>query len=438
MTEQLAAVFNSAVGMLPMFAGTLVGTVHRDHRLPTRPPATPGSAGSGAATPTGRRCSAPGIHGGNFGQLAGAAEVSMSTLDARVPIGGLYGDITYPVTSPLAITMGFAASRSGAGQLRRRHGGLDGGQATGAEHLVAWAQGGDLRRGRTLDRRDRRGARPPGSWPDKFLAGAAGVAHGVAAANLGLFTEAERRLTEANDSPAGEACARAIAWYLAMTRRSQGNEDAARGAAGMAADHPSGVRKLLRRLRIRLTAWRRPRPNRSPRRTDPVGSGAPWSPTHSGREKLLAEAQAELDRQIGLTRVKDQIETYRAATQMARVRAARGHEGRAASKHMIFTGPPGYRQDHDRAGGGQHPGRAWCHRRTETRRDLAQGFRRRVRGAVGGQDRQDDRPGPGRRAVHRRGLRAGAGTRRAHRPVRHKRRWTPCWPGWRTTATGWW
>ena len=56
---------------------------------------------------------------------------------------------------------------------------------------------------------------------------AAGVAHGVAAANLGLFTEAERRLTEANASPAGEACAPAIAWFLAMARRSQGNEDAA-------------------------------------------------------------------------------------------------------------------------------------------------------------------------------------------------------------------
>ncbi len=28
---------------------------------------------------------------------------------ARITIRGLYGDITYPVTSPLAITMGFAA-----------------------------------------------------------------------------------------------------------------------------------------------------------------------------------------------------------------------------------------------------------------------------------------------------------------------------------------
>ena len=62
---------------------------------------------------------------------------------------------------------------------------------------------------------------------------------------------------------------------------------------------------------------------------------------NSGREALLAEAQSELDRQIGLTRVKEQIERYRAATQMAKVRAARGMKVAQASKHMIFTGPPG-------------------------------------------------------------------------------------------------
>src|SRR4029079_7188717 len=59
------------------------------------------------------------------------------------------------------------------------------------------------------------------------------------------------------------------------------------------------------------------------------------------REKLLTEAQADLDRQIGLTRVKEQIEAYRAATQMAKIRAARGMKVAHASKHMIFTGPPG-------------------------------------------------------------------------------------------------
>ena len=75
-------------------------------------------------------------------------------------------------------------------------------------------------------------------------------------------------------------------------------------------------------------------------------AGDPWDAAsieadNSGREKLLADAQAELDRQIGLTRVKEQIEAYRAATQMAKIRAARGMKVAQASKHMIFAGPPG-------------------------------------------------------------------------------------------------
>ena len=75
-------------------------------------------------------------------------------------------------------------------------------------------------------------------------------------------------------------------------------------------------------------------------RTDPWDAATVVADT-SGREKLLAEAEAELERQIGLTRVKDQVERYRAATQMARVRAARGMKVAQPSKHMIFTGPPG-------------------------------------------------------------------------------------------------
>jgi type VII secretion ATPase EccA len=181
--------------------------------------------------------------------------------------------------------------------------------------------------------------RGAGAWPDKFLAAAAGVAHGVAAANLGLFTEAERRLTESNSSPAGEACATAIAWYLAMTRRSQGNEDAAVALLEwLQATHAEPkVAAALKDPAYRLVTTT----------GETIASRKdPWDPSsveadNSGREKLLAEAQAELDRQIGLSRVKEQIERYRAATQMAKVRAARGMKVAQASKHMIFTGPPG-------------------------------------------------------------------------------------------------
>lgn len=275
---------------------------------------------------------------GNFGQLAGAAEISMNAVNARVSIGGPFGNITYPVNSPLAITLGFAANEAAGGNYADALEALDDAQATGAEHLISWIKAvvyaGAERWTDVID--EVRGA---GNWPDKFLGAAASVAHGVAAANLGLFTEAERRLTEANSSPAGEACATAIAWYLAMTRRSQGNEESAIALLEwLQATHPEPkVTAALRDPNQRLVTTT---PEKIASRRDP------WDPSSvvadtSGREKLLAEAQAELDRQIGLSRVKEQIERYRAATQMAKVRAARGMKVAQQSKHMIFTGPPG-------------------------------------------------------------------------------------------------
>ena len=274
----------------------------------------------------------------NFGQLAGAAEISMNSLNARIPIGGLYGDITYPINSPLAITMGFAVHEAAVGNYADAMEALEDVPFTGAEHLVSWVKaviyGAAERWTDVID--EVRGA---GAWPDKFLAAAAGVAHGVAAANLGLFTEAERRLTESNSSPAGEACATAIAWYLAMTRRSQGNENAAVALLEwLQATHPEPkVAAALKDPAYRLVTTTAEKIASRKDAWDPSSVEA----DNSGREKLLAEAQAELERQIGLSRVKEQIERYRAATQMAKVRAARGMKVAQASKHMIFTGPPG-------------------------------------------------------------------------------------------------
>ena len=274
----------------------------------------------------------------NFGHLAGSAEISMNSVNARVPIGGQFGDITYPINSPMAITLGFAVHEAAVGNFADAMEALEAVPATGAEHLMSWVKavvyGAAERWTDVMD--EVKGA---SGWPDKFLAAAAGVAHGVAAANLGLFTEAERRLTESNSSPAGEACAPAIAWFLAMTRRSQGNEEAAIALLEwLQATHPEPkVAAALKDPSYRLVTTTA---EKIAARKDP------WDPAsteadNSGREKLLADAQAELDRQIGLTRVKEQIEAYRAATQMAKIRAARGMKVAQASKHMIFAGPPG-------------------------------------------------------------------------------------------------
>lgn len=275
----------------------------------------------------------------NFGRLAGAAEISVNALNARVPIGGLFGDITYPVNSPLALTMGFAVSEATAGNYADAMEAIDDAAAPpGAAYLVSWIKavvyGAAQRWTDVIDE-----VKNAESWPDPFLASAAKVAHGVAAANLGLFNEAERRLTEANSAPAGAACSTVIAWYLAMTRRALGNEEGAVVLLEwLQATHPSPkVAEALKNPAFRLTTTT----------AESIGSRTDaWDPKsvvadNSGREALLAEAQKELDSQIGLGSVKEQVDRYRAATQMAKVRGARGLKVGQSSRHMIFTGPPG-------------------------------------------------------------------------------------------------
>ncbi len=337
MTDHLAGLFESAVGMLPISeARSLDLFTEITHYDESTCDAWVGRIRCGDTDrATLFRAWYSRTH---FGQLAGAAQISMNAVNARVPIGGLYGDITYPVNSPLAITLGFAVSEAAQGNYADAMEALEGSPPTGAEHLLSWVKAvvyGEAQRWAEVIE-EVRGA---GKWPDNFLAAAAGVAHGVAAANLGLFTEAERRLTEANASPAGEACARAIAWYLAMTRRCQGNEDAAVALLEwLQTTHPEPkVTAALKDPSHRLTTTSA---EQIAARTDPWDASTAVADT-SGREKLLVEAEAELERQIGLARVKDQVERYRAATQMARVRAARGMKVAQPSKHMIFTGPPG-------------------------------------------------------------------------------------------------
>jgi type VII secretion ATPase EccA len=337
MTDQLAGLFGSAVGMLPSAPARSLELFTEITTLDET--ACDGWVGRIRCGDTDRATLFRAwFSRTRFGQLAGAAEISMNTLNARVPIGGQFGDITYPVNSPLAITMGFAVNEAAVGNHADAMEALEDVPSTGAEHLVAWVKaviyGSAERWTDVID--EVRGA---SSWPDKFLAAAAGVAHGVAAANLGLFTEAERRLTESNSSPAGEACATAIAWNLAMTRRSQGNEESAIALLEwLQATHPEPkVAAALKDTNYRMVTTTA---EKIAARTDP------WDPTSvvadtSARDKLLIDAQAELDRQIGLSRVKDQIERYRAATQMAKVRAARGMKVAQQSKHIIFTGPPG-------------------------------------------------------------------------------------------------
>ena len=95
------------------------------------------------------------------------------------------------------MTMGFAVSEAIAGNYADAMEAIDDCAAGRSRLLDRLGQGGDLRAAqRWTDVIDQ--VKNAESWPDPFLAAAAKVSHGVAAANLGLFNEAERRLTEAN------------------------------------------------------------------------------------------------------------------------------------------------------------------------------------------------------------------------------------------------
>ena len=110
-----------------------------------------------------------------------------------------------------------------------------------------------------------------------------------------------------------------------MTRRSQGNEEAAIALLEwLQATHPEPkVAAALKDPNYRLVTTT----------SEKIASRRiPWDAAsveadNSGRE-LLADAQAELDRQIGLTRVKEQIEAVpRRDADGEDPRGAR-HEGR--------------------------------------------------------------------------------------------------------------
>jgi type VII secretion ATPase EccA len=235
--------------------------------------------------------------------------------------------------------MGFAVSEAAVGNYADAMDSLEGAVAPpGADYLLSWVKAVVFAAAqRWTDVIEQ--VRDAEKWPDPFLASAGKVAHGVAAANLGLFNEAERRLTEANSSPAGSACAPAIAWNLAMTRRALGNDEGATALLEwLQATHPEPrVAEALKNPSHRLTTTTA---DLIEARTDAWDPNSVVADT-SERDALLAAAESELERQIGLGSVKEQVARYRAATQMAKVRGARGMKVGQSSRHMIFTGPPG-------------------------------------------------------------------------------------------------
>lgn len=166
-----------------------------------------------------------------------------------------------------------------------------------------------------------------GGWDDEALAAAGHAIAGAAAAQLGRFAEAARHLTAAAAGPVPGAAA-AARYCHGLVLREQGDEDGARAQLERAAPSYPPAEAALRDPNHRLVLA-------SP--DEPVAEDAQAEDSAD----LLAEAAAELDRQVGLREVKEQVARLRTTMQLAQVRADRGLSSGARSLHLAFTGPPG-------------------------------------------------------------------------------------------------
>ncbi|ORA29324.1 type VII secretion AAA-ATPase EccA [Mycobacterium aquaticum] len=181
-------------------------------------------------------------------------------------------------------------------------------------------------------------------WRKPVYGAAAAAMASTALASLGVFEDAYRRAQTAIDTELVPHAATIALYTQAMCLRHLGKHDDSaqllrRVYARDAKFAPA--RQALDDKDRRLTVTN---PEAIEARTDP------WDPnTEPTREteqadhqaELLAEAEAELDRQIGLVEVKRQVHKLQATVKVNKVREERGLPLVIRSHHMAFTGPPG-------------------------------------------------------------------------------------------------
>lgn len=192
------------------------------------------------------------------------------------------------------------------------------------------------------------------SWHDPYMTSVADYLTGTACAQLDLTAEALRRLEKALDSPI-PACAGRAMYTYGLALRGQGHEEKAKSFLERAYARDPGLTAAAEALRspsLRLSVTTA---EQIAARTDPwdpqsvpdqpsvlVTGGATGDGAGAGAaDDMVAEAQRELDAQIGLTSVKQQVAKLQSAATLARVRADRGLSTSARSLHLAFTGPPG-------------------------------------------------------------------------------------------------
>jgi len=181
-------------------------------------------------------------------------------------------------------------------------------------------------------------------WRKPVYGAAAAAMASTALASLGVFEDAYRRAQAAIDTELVPHAATIALYTQGMCLRHLGKHDDSaqllrRVYARDAKFAPA--REALDDKDRRLTVTN---PEAIEARSDPWDPNTEPTPETEQADQqaeLLAEAEAELDRQIGLVEVKRQVHKLQATVKVNKVREERGLPLIIRSHHMAFTGPPG-------------------------------------------------------------------------------------------------
>lgn len=192
------------------------------------------------------------------------------------------------------------------------------------------------------------------NYPDAVVAGAARALMGQAQTYLGLH-QAAIALAEEPLPGSGQRISElfphakaTVEFFVGLSYRALGDQDAAAEhlrAAVIADPNHLAAQEYLDNPTLRPVTVTQ---SVIDSRTDPWDPDTAIDPAELRRErqtadraKMLADADALLNSQIGLTQVKHQVSKLRSTQQMNTRRAAKGLPTITATNHLAFTGPPG-------------------------------------------------------------------------------------------------
>lgn len=186
---------------------------------------------------------------------------------------------------------------------------------------------------------------------DGYLRQAVTVAHGIAAANLGMWEQAAGELAEQGAGPIAEASADALL-TAALCARALDRTDMATRLLNDAYSVPDVSQQTRSRIADALahsdfgieptTATRiEARTSYWDQASEPGESEYRWQRGADRRAELRAEAAQELDEFVGMEDIKSQVARLESSVRAGKARESRGMPTRSKPLHLVLKGPPG-------------------------------------------------------------------------------------------------